>query len=97
MYCNHGTLSECFFMESAPPDEAVLMDLCSQLLDALILFENHRIVHNDIKPENIFIKRGKKTAAPMIGDLGLASFTSARSVLSKAPGGTSHSSVTAFL
>ncbi len=73
------------------------MELCSQLLDALKLFERHRVVHNDIKPENIFIKRDKKTAVPMIGDLGLARFTSVGSMLSKTPGGMSHSSASVFL
>ena len=95
-HCSQGTLAQLLMSTERLPDPA-LWDLAGQLLRALCVFEQYRIVHNDIKPENIFIKRGKKTAAPMIGDLGLASFTSARSVLSKAPGGTSHSSVTSFL
>ena len=49
------------------------------------MFEQYRIVHNDIKPENIFIMAGN---IPKIGDLGMARFTSMGSVLTKMPGGT---------
>ncbi len=43
------------FMSSARLPDAALWDLSGQLLQALLLFERHRIVHIDIKPENIFI------------------------------------------
>ncbi len=62
-----------------------MWNLSTQLLHALLLFEQHRIVHNDLKPENIFIMAG---SAPKIGDLGMARFTSAGSVLTNTPGGT---------
>jgi serine/threonine protein kinase len=83
-YCSQGTLAQ-FLGASARLPDAALWDLAGQLLQALLLFEQHRIVHNDIKPENIFIMEG---GIPKIGDLGMARFTSAGSVLSKTPGGT---------
>jgi serine/threonine protein kinase len=83
-YCSQGTLAQFLFSTARLPD-AALWDLSGQLLQALLLFERHRIVHNDIKPENIFIMEG---SIPKIGDLGLARFTSVGSVLSKMPGGT---------
>jgi serine/threonine protein kinase len=55
------------------------------LLQALLVFERHRIVHNDTKPENIFITEG---SFPKISDLGMARFTSVGSVLTKKPGWT---------
>ena len=83
-FCSEGTLSQ-FLMESVRLTDAALWDLCGQLLQALCIFEQHRIVHNDIKLENIFIMAG---CVPKIGDLGMARFTSVGSVLTKTPGGT---------
>jgi serine/threonine protein kinase len=83
-YCSQGTLAQLLMASTRLPD-AALWDLSGQLLQALLLFERHRIVHNDIKPENIFIMEGN---IPKIGDLGMARFTSVRSVLTKTPGGT---------
>ncbi len=83
-YCSEGTLAQ-LLTASSRPDDAALWDLAGQLLQALLLFEQHRIVHNDIKPDNIFIMEG---FIPKIGDLGMARFTSVGSVLSKTPGGT---------
>ena len=83
-YCSEGTLSQ-FLMESVRLTDSALWDLCGQLLQALCVFEQHRIVHNDIKLENIFIMAG---CMPKIGDLGMARFTSVGSVLTKTPGGT---------
>jgi hypothetical protein len=83
-YCSAGTLTQ-FMLSSSRLEDAALLDLCGQLLCALYEFEKHRIVHNDIKLENIFILRG---GVPKIGDLGMARFTSAGSVLTRTPGGT---------
>jgi len=83
-YCSRGTLLQ-FLVSSARLDDAALWDLSGQLLQALLVLEQHRIVHNDIKPENIFIMEGN---IPKIGDLGMARFTSVGSVLTKTPGGT---------
>jgi serine/threonine protein kinase len=83
-YCSEGNMSQFLLGSDALPEDAVL-DLCAQLLQALCVLEQHHIVHNDIKPDNIFIMQG---AVPKIGDLGLARFTSTGSVLSKTPGGT---------
>jgi serine/threonine protein kinase len=83
-YCSQGTLAQSFMTSARLPDTA-LWDLAEQLLQALLLFERHRIVHNDIKPENIFIMEG---SIPKIGDLGMARFTSTGSVLTRTPGGT---------
>ncbi len=83
-YCSIGTLA-MNILESARLNDAALWDLSGQLLQALHLFEQHRIVHNDIKPENIFLMEG---GIPKIGDLGMARFTSVGSVLTKMPGGT---------
>ena len=83
-YCSGGMLSQ-LLLASARQEDSALLDLCGQLLQALCIFEQHRIVHNDIKPDNIFFSDGW---VPKIGDLGLARFTSMGSVLSKSPGGT---------
>ena len=83
-YCSQGTLLQ-FLVSSTRLDDAALWDLSGQLLQALLVFEQNRIVHNDIKPENIFIMEG---FIPKIGDLGMARFTSMGSVLTKTPGGT---------
>ena len=77
-------MSQFLVASDGLPEDAVL-DLCVQLLQALSVLEQHHVVHNDIKPDNIFIMQG---AVPKIGDLGLARFTSTGSVLSKTPGGT---------
>jgi serine/threonine protein kinase len=83
-YCSEGTLLQ-FLLSSDRLGDAELWDLSGQLLQALLVFEEHRVVHNDIKPENIFIMAGN---VPKIGDLGMARFTSVGSVLTKTPGGT---------
>jgi serine/threonine protein kinase len=83
-YCSEGNMSQFLVGSDALPEDAVL-DLCVQLLQALSVLEQHHVVHNDIKPDNIFIMQGN---VPKIGDLGLARFTSTGSVLSKTPGGT---------
>lgn len=83
-YCSEGNMSQFLVASDGLPEDAVL-DLCVQLLQALSVLEQHHVVHNDIKPDNIFIMQG---AVPKIGDLGLARFTSTGSVLSKTPGGT---------
>ena len=72
-------------MSSTRLPDAALWDLSAQLLHALLPFEQHRIVHNGIKPENVFIT---EDSVPKIGDLGMARFTSAGSVLTKTPGVT---------
>jgi serine/threonine protein kinase len=83
-YCSEGNMSQFLMASVSLPEDAVL-DLCVQLLQALSVLEQHHVVHNDIKPDNIFIMQG---SVPKIGDLGLARFTSTGSVLSKTPGGT---------
>jgi serine/threonine protein kinase len=83
-YCSEGNLAQ-FLLSTVRLPDAALWDLAGQLLRALCVFEQHRIVHNDIKPENIFITAG---SVPKIGDLGMARFTSAGSVLTNTPGGT---------
>ena len=83
-YCSEGNLAQ-FLLSTVRLPDAALWDLAGQLLRALCVFEQHRIVHNDIKPDNIFIMAG---SVPKIGDLGMARFTSVGSVLTKTPGGT---------
>ncbi len=82
-YCSEGNLAQ-FLLSTVRLPDAALWDLAGQLLHALCVFEQYRIVHNDIKPENIFIMARKVK----IGDLGMARFTSAGSVLTNTPGGT---------
>jgi serine/threonine protein kinase len=83
-YCSEGNLAQ-FLLSTVRLPDAALLDLAGQLLRALCVFEQHRIVHNDIKPDNIFVMAG---SVPKIGDLGMARFTSAGSVLTRTPGGT---------
>jgi serine/threonine protein kinase len=83
-YCSEGNLAQ-FLLSTVRLPDAALWDLAGQLLRALCVFEQHRVVHNDIKPENIFIRAG---SVPKIGDLGMARFTSVGSVLTGTPGGT---------
>ena len=83
-YCSKGNLAQ-FLLSSERLPDAVLWDLAEQLLRALCVFEQHRIVHNDIKPDNILIMEG---GVPKICDFFLARFTSVRDVLTETPGGT---------
>ena len=83
-YCSEGNLAQ-FLLSTVRLPDAALWDLAGQLLRALCVFEQYRIVHNDIKPDNIFIMAG---SVPKIGDLGMARFTSVGSVLTRTPGGT---------
>jgi len=83
-YCSQGTLSQ-FLLASSRLSDAALLDLSDQLLRALSILEKSRIIHNDIKPDNIFIMEGN---VPKIGDLGMARFTAVGSVLTTMPGGT---------
>jgi serine/threonine protein kinase len=83
-YCSEGNLAQ-FLLSTVRLPDAALWDLAGQLLRALCVFEQHRVVHNDIKPDNVFVMAG---SVPKIGDLGMARFTSAGSVLTRTPGGT---------
>ena len=82
-YCSRGPLSQLFLASRPEPDDAML-DLGHQLLQALCVFERNGVVHNDIKPDNVFIM---DSGVPKVGDLGLARFTTL-SVLTTSPGGT---------
>jgi serine/threonine protein kinase len=83
-YCSEGNLAQ-FLLSTVRLPDAALWDLAGQLLRALCVFEQHRIVHNDIKPENIVITEG---SVPQICDFFLARFTSVSDVLTETPGGT---------
>jgi serine/threonine protein kinase len=83
-YCSRGTLMQFVYSSMRLPDDA-LLDLCVQLLHALCLFEQNRIIHNDIKLDNVFIA---ENSTPKMGDLGMARFTSMDSMLTSTPGGT---------
>ena len=86
--CGNNNLAKC--IAGGELGNEVVKDLCRALLGALCVFEEHKIMHNDLKPDNIFLSEG---FVPKIGDMGLAKFTSGRdSILRKAttgyPGGT---------
>lgn len=44
------------FLESMKHDQRVLKAVLQQLLSALCLFAEHRVVHSDIKPDNILVE-----------------------------------------
>ncbi len=66
--CTLGT----YLVAGESLSDETLKDLCGKLLDALCVFEDNHIMHNDLKPENIFLTRD---GAPKIGDMGFAMFT----------------------
>ena len=52
--CPDGTLEDKLTKGRIPGDECLYI-FC-QLLDAFEILQNHRIVHRDVKPENILIR-----------------------------------------
>ena len=83
--CTQGSLNDLFnaMVESGRTCPSVELRVMTEAaLHALAAFERCRIIHFDIKPDNIFIQDG----VPKIGDLGLSRVT-AGSVVS-ARGGT---------
>ena len=83
--CSKNNLAAC--IAEGELSNEVVKDLCRVLLGALCVFEEHKIVHNDLKPDNVFLS--VEGMVPKIGDMGLAKFTSGRdSILPGRPGGT---------
>lgn len=86
-FCSRGNMFSVLPSSIRMP-EAATMDLCRQLLAALRVFEQNSIVHNDIKPDNIFITDASE---PKIGDFGMSRSTvhaPVGSVLASMPGCT---------
>lgn len=86
-FCSRGNMFSVLPSSIRMPEVAT-MDLCRQLLAALRVFEQNSIVHNDIKPDNIFITDASE---PKIGDFGMSRSTvhaPVGSVLASMPGCT---------
>jgi len=67
-----GTLKE-FLAETGIPKLKVIQGWCKQILTGLNYLHKRKIIHRDIKADNIFIDG--TMGAVKIGDLGLATFT----------------------
>ena len=78
-----GTLGDCivqeyidgetwnvFFCHAENRNKAVILQVLSELCDAIDFIHRHRIIHRDIKPENILITRDGHH--PKLVDFGLA-------------------------
>ncbi|KAK2195360.1 bifunctional Protein kinase domain/Protein kinase-like domain superfamily/Serine-threonine-protein kinase [Babesia duncani] len=80
-YCDAGDLAENmreFHKQYAAVDEKVILDIALQLLFALAYChncqlgtKNTRILHRDLKPQNIFLSTTKRGYTCKIGDFGL--------------------------
>jgi serine/threonine protein kinase len=85
--CDKNTLAT-FTSSGEGLSDDLVKELCRALVDALCVFEENKIMHNDLKPDNVFISN-PSSPVPKIGDMGLADFTSGRGSILAAPrGGT---------
>ncbi len=69
----YGTTHKFLTKSYGIPDKTVIYYIASQIFDGLLALYNNQIIHCDIKPENIFVKReldGKYIFK--IGDFGFA-------------------------
>jgi eukaryotic translation initiation factor 2-alpha kinase 4 len=68
-YCEGETLQH--FLESHPErqEEQTKWKIFRQILEALAYLHSQRIIHRDIKPQNIFLDKQKDCK---LGDFGLA-------------------------
>lgn len=77
-YCENGDLYNYLFRDQNPFDLEDALVLMSRLIDALRYIHNNRILHGDIKPENIFLKKSSdKYLHPVIGDFDYATYLNA--------------------
>ncbi len=81
--CQQGTLEQ-FIDDARGLDDATVKGTCRDLLEALREFEKKKLVHNDLKPANVFINEG----LPKIGDMGCSKFTMASRLSTRFHGGT---------
>lgn len=56
--------------QSLPPKEAV--ELIVPVMSALVAAHRHKIVHRDVKPENVFLVKSAGTMVPKVIDFGIA-------------------------
>ena len=66
--CHHGSLGDLLDRRGVLTEPEVQC-YALQILDALEYLHSERVVHRDIKPDNIFLQKGLRTR---IGDFGLS-------------------------
>lgn len=72
-FCENGDLYSYLKNKNNTLDLEGAIVLMSRLIDALCYLHNKRILHGDIKPENIFLKKSfDKYLYPVIGDFEFA-------------------------
>ncbi|KAI5186666.1 membrane-associated tyrosine- and threonine-specific cdc2-inhibitory kinase [Nematocida homosporus] len=71
-WCNNGTLKE-FLKKNSYLSQKVLLSLAAQMINGLKAINRAKIVHLDIKPENIYLHRDKKRRILVkIGDFSIS-------------------------
>ena len=74
-YCNGNTLEDLItkhIKESTPIDRKLIYNYIKQILKGLKVLHRNGIIHSDIKPGNIFLKKVGEIEQIKIGDFGMA-------------------------
>ncbi|KAH9385756.1 membrane-associated tyrosine- and threonine-specific cdc2-inhibitory kinase [Nematocida major] len=68
-FCNLGTLKEAMKREHSPSEKA---EIAAQILKGVKAVHANRIIHLDIKPENIYLNEKNGVISVRIGDFGIS-------------------------
>ena len=84
-YVDGGDLSQIIEKRRTPPEEKEVIRLLIQVIIAIQYIHKHKIIHRDIKPQNIFLT---KEGVVKIGDFGISKSLDSTSALAKTCVGT---------